>query len=288
MKKFSAEYLGEEFIWWMGKVESVSDPLKLGRAQVRIFNWYGDKIETKDLPWAQPLQPITSSAKHGVGTSPTGMEIGTWVMGFFLDGHAGQRPVIMGTIAGIPDDVDPVEPDVNRLARNDPAFEDEPALPPPNPATKDEDLTENVPTAAGNSWSEPKSAYKAEYPHNKTITTKSGHIFEVDDTEDEERIHEYHKTGTFYEIDKDGTKVTRLVFDNYVIIARDNYCNIKGDCKVTIDSDAETYIKGDYTLRVDGDKTEIIGGNVNETVSGKQTTSISKGLKYKASRIDLN
>lgn len=42
------------------------------------------------------------------------------------------------------------------------------------------------------------------YPHNKVYQTDRGHYKEYDDTEGKERIKEYHTSGTYYEIDKDG------------------------------------------------------------------------------------
>lgn len=45
---------------------------------------------------------------------------------------------------------------------------------------------------------------KANYPLNKVYETESGHFKEYDDTEGNERIREQHKSGTYYEIDKDG------------------------------------------------------------------------------------
>lgn len=92
-------------IWWTGVVEDRDDPEKLGRCRVRIFNYHTDDVgllPTKDLPWAIPMQSITSAATSGVGSTPIGIVTGTWVVGFFLDGTDSQSPVIMGTIAGKP------------------------------------------------------------------------------------------------------------------------------------------------------------------------------------------
>ena len=44
------------------------------------------------------------------------------------------------------------------------------------------------------------SAYNAEYPYNLTYTTKSGHAIELDDTIGVERIHIWHKSGSYEEI----------------------------------------------------------------------------------------
>jgi len=91
--------------FWTGVVEDRDDPERLGRCQVRIFGYHTeDKVllPTKDLPWAIPVQGITSAATSGIGITPVGIVTGTWVVGFFIDGEDCQQPVIMGTIAGKP------------------------------------------------------------------------------------------------------------------------------------------------------------------------------------------
>ena len=93
------------FFWWIGVVEDRMDPLKLGRVRVRILGYHLDNkavLPTEDLPWALPMQPITSAAISGVGSAPVGPVEGTWVLGFFADGKDCQQPVIMGTIGGLP------------------------------------------------------------------------------------------------------------------------------------------------------------------------------------------
>ena len=90
------------FNWWIGVVEDRMDPEKLGRVRVRIFGYHTDSKEllpVKDLPWAVPIQPITSAAISGIGSSPLGPVEGTWVIGFFLDGEDCQQPAVFGTIA---------------------------------------------------------------------------------------------------------------------------------------------------------------------------------------------
>jgi len=97
---------GNKFVWWTGVVEDRNDPEKLGRCRVRIFGFHTDDITllpTSDLPWALPLQSITSAATSGLGQTPVGIVPGTWVVGWFLDGEEAQRPLIIGTLAGIPE-----------------------------------------------------------------------------------------------------------------------------------------------------------------------------------------
>jgi hypothetical protein len=85
-------------ITWVGVVEDIFDPLKLGRVRVRAIGFYNPdrvKMPTETLPWATVIKPTTGS----VGTSR--LELGDWVTGFFLDGLEGQRPTILGKYDGV-------------------------------------------------------------------------------------------------------------------------------------------------------------------------------------------
>ena len=102
-----ANFMGKDgFVWWQGVVEDRHDPDFLGRCRVRILGWHTEdrsQMPTESLPWSYPIQPITSAAQTGVGISPTGPVEGTWVVGFYRDGSAGQEPVFFGTLGGIPE-----------------------------------------------------------------------------------------------------------------------------------------------------------------------------------------
>ena len=124
---------------------------------------------------------------------------------------------------------------------------------------------------------------QTEYPYNRVYESESGHIIEIDDTPFAERMYRKHRTGTFQEWDADGNSVTRIVGNNYTIVAGTDFINVKGDVNLTIDSNCKTYIKGDWDIQVDGNKKEVIKGwmeqevtdYVKETYSNKHTTSVS-------------
>ena len=81
-----------------GIVENRQDPLSLGRCQVRIVGLHThDKslLPTADLPWATPVQPVTSAAMNGIGHTPIGPVEGTSVIILFAD-HDKQQPIILG------------------------------------------------------------------------------------------------------------------------------------------------------------------------------------------------
>jgi hypothetical protein len=100
------EYMGRNgFFWFHGVVEDRTDPDKLGRLRVRILGCHTkDKslIQSEELQWAYVVQPITSAAMSGLGSTPLGPVPGTWVFGFFRDGDSMQEPCILGTMGGIP------------------------------------------------------------------------------------------------------------------------------------------------------------------------------------------
>jgi len=90
--------------FYYGIVENRDDPLKLGRCQVRIVGLHShDKsiLPTDSLPWAYPLQPVTSAAINGLGWSPVGPVPGTTVVIIFADKDK-QQPLMFGTVGGIP------------------------------------------------------------------------------------------------------------------------------------------------------------------------------------------
>ena len=261
------------FIWWQGVVESGDDPKKLGRCKVRILGYHTEDkaiLPTSELPWAYPLQPITSAAMSGVGISPTGILPGTWVMGFFQDGEYAQHPVIMGTFGGINEESeenttatgfkDPSgkypkpsykgKSDTNKLARGE-------ELSQTILSKKMDDLEMNVATAIQGNWHEPATDYRTVYPHNKVTETESGHIFEIDDTPNHERIHVYHKSGTFKEIFPDGKQVEKVVGSDYKIIKGDDRKMVHGESSINTEGDFKLSTKGNLNIQIAGDQVNI-------------------------------
>ena len=125
---------------------------------------------------------------------------------------------------------------------------------------------------------------KSTYPRNHVYSTESGHIMEYDDTPDAERIHQYHTKGTFYEIHPDGSRVTKVVGDDYqiymkgqnVVVEGNMNLTVKGDVRLFVESNLYQEVKGDYHLRVDGDMVTKIQGNEQKIVLTNKATQINK------------
>ena len=338
---YDNNFLGKNnFIWFNGVVEDRQDPQKLGRLRVRCVGIHTDNkddLPTSDLPWSQLIHPITSSGISGLGSSPGFIVEGTWVFGYFRDGYAMQEPMVIGTLPGKPAELadtskgfyDPNgvypkykdEVDTNRLATNDTAnphlgLELRKLTRKTGVPTADfdavpvqEHISTDIEASDSDTWSQPAIPYAAVYPYNHVFESESGHVFEIDDTLDNERIYQAHRTGTSFEIDKDGNQVDIVKGDHYNIVSGKRQVVIEGNTDITIGGRHKVYInkdgqtnnhydiqvgpnaniniqidKGDMNVvlkdgklntNVAGDYNMKIGGNMNLDVRGNKTETVS-------------
>jgi len=189
------------------------------------------------------------------------------------------------------------EPDTNRLARNEKTHDTV-------VGKKDAAQTKNIEIAGGGQpWSQPKSSYNAQYPYNHVQETESGHVIEYDDTPKNERMHWYHRAGTFTEIDRNGTVTRKIVGDSFEILERDGYIYIGGRANITIEGNCNILVKNNVNLEVNGkliadvhnDMDLNIAGHFNVTsagdinlLSGGKITTHSKKDTNISSRATLN
>lgn len=90
------------------------------------------------------------------------------------------------------------------------------------------------------------------YPFNKVYETESGHYKEYDDTEGSARIKQYHKSGTYYEIDNEGSHHDEIVKDHTINVAGNETVNIKGERYTIIGKGDKLEVTGDVTITVSG------------------------------------
>ncbi len=177
-----------------------ADEPQTGRVLVREILGHSDRVNSEDLLPAYVMMPTTSAGVSGIGLSPTGLLKGSRVMCMKLPEQA--SAYILGVLNYAPEN----NHSVSSYARG----QGEPELKTQNRIKKSDGFD-----------IEPASKYKARYPYNSTMTTRSGHILEFDDTPGSERVQVYHKSGSYLEILPDGTIVTKSVKD-YVQLATGN------------------------------------------------------------------
>jgi uncharacterized protein YcbK (DUF882 family) len=105
----------------------------------------------------------------------------------------------------------------------------------------------------GEAWDEPESAFRGAYPYNKVTQTESGHVIEVDDTPGSERLHIYHRSGTYIEIDANGSMIKRTNGSSYEIIDRNGKISIAGRADISINGACNIFVGNDANIEVEGD-----------------------------------
>jgi Gp5-like OB domain-containing protein len=235
-------FLGQTFIWWIGVVEDISDPNQIGRVRVRIFGLHPQDVSlvpTEDLPWMPILLPANAAFNSASGNFPNGLSVGTHVIGFFLDGENGQHGMVIGTFLG--------SDDATAITQ----------------FSKTAGQARQSGVDSNSLFTEP-SVYNPQYPYNAVENTRSGHLFETDDTAGSERILTQHKSGTFQELQPDGSMVTKITGKGYEIVASDNNIHIKGV------------------------ENHVVGGNENHTVGGKLTITVQGDVHITSSGGNIN
>jgi len=97
--------------------------------------------------------------------------------------------------------------------------------------------------------SQPNSAYSAQYPYNHVYESESGHLIEQDDTPGKERLHWYHRSGTFTEFHPAGMRVDRTNAHRYNIVTGNYESIISGEEKKSITTDYTLNLGGRLTLK---------------------------------------
>ena len=166
------------------------------------------------------------------------------------------------------------EPDTNRLSRG--------VIEGTVVKKKDDLRVRAIPRALDlGSWDQPQAPYGAKYPFNKVFETESGHVQEFDDTPGQERIHTYHRSGTFQEIDTNGTLVNYIVGDNYMIMEKNGCLWVAGECNITVDGNTNIYARTDANIQVDQNATIKVGNNLDIGVGTDVTMAVGGDFKVK-------
>jgi hypothetical protein len=110
--------------------------------------------------------------------------------------------------------------------------------------------------------------------------SESGHALEFDDTKDAERIHLYHRSGSYVEYGPLGDRSERIQRNKFEVVIGNEQVYVKGDVTVFIDGNATVDVGKNATLKVGGSFQADIGGTCKITSGGNMT--------LKAPIIDLN
>ena len=119
---------------------------------------------------------------------------------------------------------------------------------------------------------EPDSYYAAKYPYNHVYETESGHALEFDDTKGAERVHLYHRSGSYDEYGPLGDRSERIQRNKFEVVV----------------GSEQVYVRGDVTIFVDGNVKMTVGGNYQADIGGTCKITSGGNMTLKAPKIDLN
>jgi len=275
---------------YRGVIENNNDPDQLGRCKIRVWGVHDELkeegqqegISTDNLPWGEPALGLIEGSMSGHGLFSVPLQ-GSHVFCFFEGGNW-ESLRYFATVPGLPiEESDPTkgfndpdgdyprsdrlgESDYHRLSRgiSDGTIVDH----------KNDNLDLGVVQSDDETWDEPESAFAAEYPKNIVLTTHRGITVEIDSTTGSERVHIFHPSNTYIEIDADGNVVFRNEGNRFEITKGDRNKHIFGDDSETVDVDKKSYVKGDETNKIDGDQKITVGNNLTEDVGANETQSI--------------
>ncbi len=289
-------------VFFIGVVENNLDPTFEGRVQVRAFSVHGTnkEIPTESLPWA-----VCASGNYElIHTIPS---LNSFVYGMFLDGVDAQQPMILGAIpTQMAEKVDPSkngwgvfpsengeelskasgprdfgQPTMSRLARGE-SIEESYVL--YQEMSRCEDMKIG---GTDEKWSEPPSAYSAQYPFNRVIETVH-HSIELDDTPDGERIMIRHKEGSFIQIDSVGATTHKSAGDKYDINCGNAHEFVEHNHYVTIGGNAHVYVKGNKTEEIEGDYRLLVHGHAELASGGQMSLNAGEQLQGRAADVKFH
>ena len=261
-------FLDGEFNWFIGVVEDVIDPKKRNRVKVRCFGYHTDDkaiLPTADLPFATVMMPTTSPSVDGIGMNHQ-LLTGSWVIGFFRDGPSAQDPIVMGSMASFTEEA----PDTSKGFTGEFGIT---AGQEDNPIEVDADNK------------------------NQVIKTVSGHLIELDNTLDAERINIKHgKNTSTLNIDQDGITILQSTgiateeeakTHTLTLNPKENTVNLLHSSGTTInisDTGSVTIDAFDDVVSIDGNTTitgtlHVTGAQTNDStivatdsITGKEIT----------------
>ena len=275
-------------------------------------------IPTEHLPWAHVMMPVTAGANSGIGFSPHFLLEGTWVVGFFRDPAKqepvimGALPGVNSTtttkntiaassevggksVKGGFKDPNGVYPtalyvgkvDTNAIASQTVVWTKEleegqahhPSFTVKGGLEIDDAVHTKWTNASEAEIQQPVSTQaNAKYPFNHVFETEVGHYVEFDDTVGNERIHIYHKAGTFIVIDPTGNVVIKTGGNVTNIVAGNMDTHVVGNCSLSVGGNMDVYAVGNLTEKVDGNRKTTITGTETLEITGAVTNTLKAAL----------
>ena len=160
------------------------------------------------------------------------------------------------------------------------------------------DSSSNERDKTPSSWDGPDDARKkgSKYPNYYVRKTRSGHVWMLDDTKDNEHITMQHRSGSMLQFLPDGAIQTVAHKGQFNMVFGESRTKITGAQDTTVEGDVSIKAKKDYNSTVYGNQTSSVKGEStmsaktenktiaeqSHTVAGEMTTKTKSGYSVQA------
>ena len=264
-------------------------------------------MPTDHLPWAEPVTSLLEGGVSGFGLWSVPLQ-GSQVLVYFEEGNI-MYPMYMASLPGKPNwsskgmstfgfydpneeypidsKIFPHKPnqknekDIHKLATNE-------SISDTIVQSKKDKKDIGIIQANNNYWDEPDPYYNAKYPDNIVLATHSGITIEIDNTEGSERIHIYHPSNSYVEIDKEGNMIVRNAKDKFEIVDGNKKEHYRKDFDNTVEKNRTVYVKQNTKEKIGINKKEYVGLNKDVKVMGVETKAVYRMYTLNSPIIKLN
>jgi len=127
-------------------------------------------------------------------------------------------------------------------------------------------------------FTEKETPYAGKYPYNHAYFSESGHLIEVDDTPGAQRLHWYHRSGSFKEIHPSGLTVEKIVDKEYHIVLKGRYTHIENSDVEVVDHQKQIVVNKNSLSGQNYDLTVCANSDMNFTIQkGQHNTYVMDG-----------
>lgn len=132
----------------------------------------------------------------------------------------------------------------------------------------------------------PESAASPKYPFNHIVyASRTGHMLEMDDSPQAERINLKHKTGTKLEFFPGGTSYYKINGNAYQSVSHNSYTGVVGDYYLSSAGQMNIRTTADLAIHSDGSQMVLTYNDKTEKTAGKQDLLVGDVYQVKAKKI---
>ena len=143
-------------------------------------------------------------------------------------------------------------------------------------------------SGSGETMDENPPTYNPQYPYNTVlIESEAGHLIEVDDTPNAERVHIYHRAGSHIEMCPDGGVKYKATKNRQDMTMGDHDLRVSGDCNIVVDGGHTIHVRnGEFIIEAKEDASINVKGQLKITADAIEMKA-AKSIFLNSPKVDI-